>query len=315
MGRIFCTVITRSHLAWALALLDSLRQYDAQLPFAILVTDDDGTVRGKAGALEGVEVLGLADLAYAPLGRGIAERYAHQSDELRWSMKGVLMEYLLQRYEKVIYGDCDLHFFSDPAWLWKELDTSGILLSPHWRSSRAEVDRGNFDLLFVEGLYNGGFVAASRNGIPALHRWASNCLSVCVKDGTRGHYVDQTHLNLLPVYFEGVHVLKHRGCNVANWNTVECARSYAPSGEVLIDGRWPVVFIHFTRSMIDGIISGEDGTLLPHVTTLRDRLLANGYGQDIIEASQVRIAARTAPSKATIRMRLGSLVRAVRGKN
>lgn len=315
MERIFCTIITRSHMAWALALLDSLRQYDAQLPFAILVTDDDGSVRAKAGAISGVEVLSLTDLAYMPLGLGIAERYAQQSDELRWSMKGVLMEHLLQRYQKVIYGDCDLHFFHDPAWLWKGLETSNMLLTPHWRSSSADVDRGNFDLLFVEGLYNAGFVGASRGALNALRLWAANCLAVCVKDGARGQFVDQTHLNILPIYFEGIQVLKHRGCNVANWNTVECARSIDAQGQVLIAGQWPVVFIHFTRSMIDGIISGEDGTLLPHVTTLRDRLLQNGYAQDIIEASQARIAARTAPPKNTLRTRIGAVVRAVRGKH
>lgn len=315
MERVFCTIITRSHMAWALALFDSLRQYDPDMPFAILVTDEDGSTRAKVAAVKGVELITLHDLAYMPLGRGIAERYARQSDELRWSMKGVLMEHLLQRYQKVIYGDCDLHFFHDPAWLWKELEGSTMLLTPHWRSSQADVDRGNFDLLFVEGLYNAGFVAASRGAMGALRLWASNCLSVCEKDGARGQFVDQTHLNILPIYFDDIQVLKHRGCNVANWNMVECARSIGEHGQVLIAGRWPVVFIHFTRSMIDGIVSGEDGALLPHVTTLRDRLLQNGYALDIIESSRARITARTAPAKNTLRMRIGAVVRSVRGKN
>ena len=82
------------------------------------------------------------------------------------------------RYNKVIYGDCDLHFFTDPAWLWKELDTAHVLLSPHWRSSVATIDRPNFDLLYVGGLYNGGFVAASKAGVPALVAWGENCAQV-----------------------------------------------------------------------------------------------------------------------------------------
>jgi hypothetical protein len=44
------------------------------------------------------------------------------------------------------------------------------------------------------------------------------------KDPSHGQFVDQTHLNLLPIYFDHVKILKHRGCNVANWKQVECRR-------------------------------------------------------------------------------------------
>jgi hypothetical protein len=39
--RCFCTIITQSHVGWALALATSLRQWDADLPFVILITDVD----------------------------------------------------------------------------------------------------------------------------------------------------------------------------------------------------------------------------------------------------------------------------------
>lgn len=315
MEKVFCTIITRSHLGWALALATSLRQWDADLPFAILITDVDALEPDALNGMQGIEVIFLKEVLNVPVGKQLAAKYAQESDVLRWSMKPVLMEYLHQRYEKVIYGDCDLHFFSDPAFLWTDLDDADMLLSPHWRSGKAAVDRDNFDMLFVEGLYNGGFVAAHRRAVEPLRRWAENCLEVCVKDTSKGQYVDQTHLNILPVYFEGVVPLKHRGCNVANWNMIECARTAAVDGTVLINGRFPIVFIHFTRSMIDGIVSGKDPLLLPHVTILRDRLMAAGFPTDIIAASLARLEAKRLAATPTLGRRIGSaLERIAKGK-
>lgn len=294
-------------------MCDSLRQWDEGLPFVILVSDVGDPAELDLGGRRGIELLKLDDMRHTALGDDIATKYARQSDELRWSMKPVLMMHLLQRYAKVIYGDCDLHFFSDPRWLWGELDAAAVLLSPHWRSAVATVDRPNFDLLYVGGLYNGGFVAASRSGVAALDAWGANCLEVCIKDFTQGQYVDQTHLNLLPVYFDGVEVLKHRGCNVANWNMVECRRVPGPDGTVSINGEFPIVFIHFTRSMIDGIVSGADGLLLPHLITLRDRLLKAGFPKDVIADSERRLAEENKGPDISVRARLGRVMKRVAG--
>lgn len=313
MENCFCTIITRSHLGWALALCDSLRQWEPELPFVILVTDVQDTSALDAGGRHGVEFKVLQNMERSELGAAISVKYAAQSDELRWSLKPVLMLDLLQRFNKVMYGDCDLHFFSDPAWLWSELDHATVLLSPHWRSATATVDRPNFDLLYVGGLYNGGFVAASRGGEAPLHAWGANCLEVCIKDFTQGQYVDQTHLNLLPVYFDRVQVLKHRGCNVANWNMVECVRTPTADGSVTINGIFPIVFIHFTRSMIDGIVAGTDGHLLPHLTMLRDRLLNAGFSKDVIAESESRLAEKNKEPDTSVRGRLGRAVKRVTG--
>ncbi|MBK6551051.1 MAG: hypothetical protein IPL64_09265 [Flavobacteriales bacterium] len=309
--RCFCTIITRSHVGWALALATSLRQWDTDLPFVILITDVDAWVPDALKGMQGIEVVHMKDVAPVSVGAQLAAKYAQESDVLRWTMKPVLMSYLHQRYEKVMYGDCDLHFFADPVFLWEQLDEADMLLSPHWRSGKASVDRDNFDMLFTEGLYNGGFVAAHRNATEPLRRWAENCLEVCVKDTTKGQYVDQTHLNILPVYYDRVYPLKHRGCNVANWNMVECVRSGGPNGEVLINGSFPIVFIHFTRSMIDGIVSGMDPLLMPHLEILRDRLLAGGFGTDIIAASHERLRVEREAANPGWGRRIGSAVKRI----
>jgi hypothetical protein len=292
MEKAFCTIITRSHLPWALAMASSLRDVEPDLPVYVLVTDTIATAFDGTGAVNDVHLLFLSDVAQDELAQRVITTYGSDSNALRWCMKPVLMEHLLRRYGKVVYGDCDLFFFGPLDMIWQGLDTWSVLLTPHWRSARVGVDRPNFDLLYVGGLYNAGFVAAQRAGLPALRSWAENCLGLCVKDFTIGQCDDQAHLNLLPVYFEDVGIVRHRGCNVANWNMVECKRTRGPHGAVLINGVDPVVFIHFTRSTIDGIVRGDDPLLMPHVEQLRDRLLHHGHGVDIVAQAQERIVAR-----------------------
>ena len=52
-------------------------------------------------------------------------------------------------------------------------------------------------------------------------------------------------MNLAPVFFDGVHVLHHPGCNVAYWNLHE--RSLTVTGESYrVNEVAPLVFFHFS---------------------------------------------------------------------
>jgi hypothetical protein len=177
------------------------------------------------------------------------------------------------------------------------LDKAAIVLTPHWRTSVASLDRINYDLLQNEGLYNAGFVASSRAGRGALQLWAENCFTICIKDACKGQYVDQTHLNLLPIYFDGIHILKHRGCNVANWNIGECRRSPQSDGTVLIQDTYPIVFIHFTKSMITGVLKGQDPHLLPHLEKFNATLLKFDPALDLITITRARLERERAEHK------------------
>ncbi len=196
-------------------------------------------------------------------------------------MKPVLINYLLKEklFEKVIYADCDIHFFDDYQFLLDELDVNNVLITPHWRSSDPHIDNTNFSILYTSGIYNGGFIGVNKYGTDVMDWWAKACEFVCIKDESKGMFVDQVHLNLLPVYFDKISILKHRGCNVANWNMVECGRSLAMDKKtVMIAAQYPVVFIHFTKSTIDGILGGADGLLLPHLQQYYASI--NAYSSD-----------------------------------
>jgi lipopolysaccharide biosynthesis glycosyltransferase len=273
----FATIITANYLPYALALNDSLIEFDTDVKLKILISDK--VVAPHLDIPENVKVQFYTDLCDEGLGYDIKEKYhTEYHDAFRWSMKPVYMNYLLDTFEKVIYVDCDIQFFGPFQFLFEILDQSDIMLSPHFRSSNSIIDPTNFIIQFNSGIYNGGFIGANKKGIEALSWWGKTCLNICEVNPCKGQFVDQSHLNLLPVFFNNIHVLKHRGCNVANWNQVECVRTSTKTNEVLINNEWPIIFIHFTGSTIKGILRGDDVMLEPFLNIYDERLSRFGLG-------------------------------------
>lgn len=265
MTKVFCTIITKSHFGYAEALATSLEVYSDDFLLYALVVDADLRDKSRSGLV----VLSLPEVE-SELSVLLARRYLDfgQHDEFRWSMKSVLLLHLLAKAkakaDKVIFVDPDIAFFNDPRFLFDFLDSSNVLLTPHWRCNDPSKDPVNFRLLMTEGYFNAGFVAVCSGAEEALEWWARICLGRCERAQSEGLFVDQSYLNLLPVYFDKVRIIRHRGCNVANWN-LKMNRREMVDGEVLINGKDPVVFIHFTNSTIRGILCGEDGYLRPHL--------------------------------------------------
>lgn len=210
--------------------------------------------------IDEISYIFIDDICKIGIGNTIYKNYyTNKKGAFRWSMKPVLMNYIIDRFEskKIICVDSDIRFFQSTKFLFDLLDDNHIILSPHFRSSNPVTNYKNFILQYNAGIFNGGFVAASHLGKDAINWWATACSHVCEFNPGKGQFYDQVHLNLIPIYFNNVHILKHRGCNVANWNLLECPRILIKD-RVLINNIYPVVFIHFTKSTILGILRGED---------------------------------------------------------
>ena len=277
----FCTIITADYLPYAKTLLHSLRQVHKEVFLHVLIGDNN-----VAGAQEpGLQLYAEeAILKHSDDARNLKQKYADANiDAYRWSLKPVFLKYLMTEGSatNIIYTDCDIFFFNSFEFLFQKLETSKVLLTPHWRSSNPFTDAKNFKLLYTNGLYNAGFLGANKTSIEVLDWWAKACYFICEKNPQIGQFVDQTHLNLMPIYFEGVEVIKHRGCNVANWNQAECKRVLKNGHEVLINGLDEVVFIHFTGSTVRGILNNQDGLLRPYLDVYADTL--KQFGIDIRE--------------------------------
>lgn len=272
-------------MAYALALRESVFAFMDDVDFYIFLSEEDDKVKKEVEALYSkTKVLTPIDFKANKEAEALKQKYAYQyTDAYRWSMKPVLMGYLLEKgYRACMYTDCDIHFYSSPDFLYKLLETHSILLSPHNRSLYGETDPQNFVKNFTEGVYNGGFVAANSNGIPALNWWLSACLYRCEKNTADGYYVDQKYLDMMASRFENVYAIKHLGCNLAEWNRTDCRRTLIKE-DVLINETWPVVFIHFTSGYQMDILFGNDRLLKPHFELYAKRVKKFNPHFDLLE--------------------------------
>lgn len=185
-------------------------------------------------------------------------------DHFRWSLKPVLVSYLLETgFEKVLFVDCDIFFFNHYQFLFEALEQSSVLLTPHWYSTNPAKDEIGFTQLLTDGFFNAGFIGSNRKGLPALQWWANAChykMSECKAERV---YVDQRYLDLLPLLFEGVEIIHHKGCNLGGGNYEECKRVLVQD-TLLINGKDPVIFIHFYAPLVKQILKGHDPLLVPY---------------------------------------------------
>jgi hypothetical protein len=260
----FCTIITADFFPKALALYKSVKKFNAGLPLYVLIADNN-TISSSYLVPEKMKVIPIDSLSNYSFVSDLHKKYAHHDmDVFRWALKPVFLSYLLENgFEKAIYADCDMFFVNDYAFLFSELDCSSVLLTPHWKTSNPLVDKNSFYSLFANGIFSAGFIGISKKGLPALQWWAGACHFSMGYHPETGIHDDQKYLDILPVKFETAKILRHQGCNVGSWNYEECERK-SVNGKVLINGEFPVIFIHFDGVLIQEILRGHDKLLLPY---------------------------------------------------
>lgn len=229
---VFCTISTFHHLYKAYALADSLAVFDCKL-IVLLV---DGAVE-KTLKHQNISFLGLKDLTVDG-SSSIIDKYARNQDKLRWALKPVLLLELLKTHDKIVYVDNDIFFFNSPQFLFDELGDFSILLTPHFYPASPKKNQTWLEANFRIGLYNAGFIAVNINAIDALEWWRDCCLYEIKKSYWRGLFDDQKYLDLFPILFNGVKILKNRGCNLAGWND-----------EVSLE-KDQLIFVHFNTFTI-----------------------------------------------------------------
>ena len=264
----FATIITTDHVDKALVLLDSLKTFgDATLH--ALIVDYKPRTATQLGTIEDFKAYDLQELlenvGEGVIARIIANKYANQIDELRWALKSPFISVLRKTNPTICYVDCDLCFYNDYQFLIDKLSTTSILLTPHWR----EINPITIDFLynFKHGIYNAGFIGFGNNCEKMLEWWAEMCAIECTKSDRAFTYTDQRYLDLVPIYFENVEVLRHYGCNIAAWNSAYLQRE-RKNEQTEIRGM-PIVFIHFSPITILNIENGRDNNLYDYYNHYR----------------------------------------------
>jgi hypothetical protein len=299
----FCTIITESHLPYAKVLASSLLQNGKRRNLQVLIIDGPRT--NQKNDIDGITFYSISQLAQTSVFEDIYLKYAYTNTEhFRWALKPVFISYLLANgFDKVIYTDADMFFTNNYEFLFEELEFHTILLSPHWRNISPAADKENFYALFKDGQFNAGFIGCNSKGTNVMSWWAEVCHFEMDKRIENGLYDDQRFLDALPVYFEGVKILEHKGCNIACWNISECRRTYV-NQKLLINEKYPVIFIHFTEQTIANIISGADPLLKNYLDNYLYSLTENGLNN-----IQIHYASKYSSFNFLVRLKKKTLLR------
>jgi hypothetical protein len=149
--------------------------------------------------------------------------------------------------DKVIYFDPDIMVFQPLTDLETKLDANDIVLTPHFTTPIEDSLQPTEKHVFNTGVFNLGFLAVKRspNTIAMLRWWENKLRTECILDLTRGYFVDQLWMNLVPTFFDKVLIDKYPGYNMAHWNLHERSLVQTPEGYT-VNGV-PLVFYHFSH--------------------------------------------------------------------
>lgn len=236
MKAAFCTISTKSHLFKSKALLNSISSY-SEVRLFCLITDGNENIEEQENIhFDNLEVL-QSNIA-------VKIKNKYKGDSLRWALKPIYLKHLLmQGFDEVIYCDNDIYFYNSPNFIFDDLTKHSFILTPHFYKANPFKEQNWLEANFRVGLYNAGFIGVNSKGTDILDWWANCCLYNIKKSYWRGLYDDQKYLDLIPILFKNVKILKHRGCNVAGWNQEETTVEKQKNA-MKINGD-PLVFIHF----------------------------------------------------------------------
>jgi hypothetical protein len=245
------TSIAANYIPKALVLAESVKRHRPEIHFSILLAE-------RKGHFEVPESLAVDEWFLAPdLGIPDFEAWAftHTIVELCTAIKGPYLDQLLARpdCEGVLYFDPDMVVLAPLDGLLAEFDRGSVLLTPHLtapESSLAAV-RDNELAALRHGIFNLGFlgVRADAPGRTFAAWWRQRLLDLCYDEPELGLFTDQRWVDLAPIFFERVSVLRNPGYNVATWNLSRRSVEGSLRDGLLADGQ-PVVFYH---------LSGFDG--------------------------------------------------------
>lgn len=280
-----CTIIAKNYLAFARTLCDSFLELHPDGTCYVLIIDDiDGYVDSDN---ESFELIKLADLNIA----GQMEMcFNYNIIELSTAVKPYLLQHLLdsKALDKILYLDPDIMVVNGLEDLYKELDSSDFIITPHIDTDYPDDNLFPNDAhIMKHGVFNLGFIGVKKceNTLKFLTWWQHKLYNKCVIESNSGYFVDQKFIDLAITLFKGYSIIYNTGYNVAYWNL--------HSRKVIFEGNtWrcnndKLYFFHFSNYKPDKplLISREQTRhnfeSLPDVKKLydiyRNRLENNRY--------------------------------------
>lgn len=279
------TICSNNYLAQAIVLGNTLKKHNPSYRFVIGLVDkklnsfDYSSVPHEIIEVENIGVPWFDEMVM---------RY--NIVELNTAFKPFYFSYFFQTTDaaSVIYLDPDIEVFSQFTVLENELETNNIVVTPHFMTPLND-DKWQAEEDFLNaGIYNLGFIAIRNNNVgkEMVGWWSERLRNKAFINYSKGMFTDQIWINFVPLFFEGVKILTHKGHNVAYWNLHERVIS-SVGGRYMINNDTPLVFYHYAsfRPLNPGMISSGQRRftfesrpdILPLFTNYCEVLFANNY--------------------------------------
>ena len=275
-----CTVVTPDHLARARVLARSLREHHPGARLTVLVVGD------PPATTEPFEVLSLDALDCPPLDAMIA---AHEPFPLTCALKPWLLLHLLEQSPAVLYLDSDIRVYGplDGAVAGHGVVLTRHLLGPLPRDGRHPSEG---DILQA-GVYNSGFLGASRDATGFLRWWAERLVEECTIDPARGLFVDQRWVELAPGLVPDAAVLRDPGVNAGFWDVPNRPLTGGPGGYSVAGV--PLRCFHFSGFDPDrpDVLSSHQNRVDLRDHPVLERLVAD-YARELHDAGHAAMAAQ-----------------------
>lgn len=238
------TIVSNNYLHFARSLMQSVAQHHPDAHRYCVIVDTDLSYASELK--EEFKTIAMSQLNL-PLGEGFTFQYTIL--ELNTAVKPWALEHLLDAgYDEVLYIDPDIYLYS-PLTEISDLLSSGasVVLTPHLLAPMTDNKNPTELLIRNAGTYNLGFCAISNQAITRdfLHWWQAKLERDCVVDASRGIFVDQSWMDLVPTLFDHVKILRHHGYNVAYWNLAQRDITENTDGRMLVNGE-RLAFFHFS---------------------------------------------------------------------
>ncbi len=236
------TIVSSNYLAHARVLCRSIRRVHPGISLFVALVD-----RAELAPLqldEPFELITLDQLNISDL-EGFLAQYSVL--EANTAVKPFVLQRLLGRgYGRVVYLDPDIWVKAPLDAVWKALESSSLVLTPHMRDPFHDAQHPQDLDILRSGTFNLGFIGVAEGKATdrLLEWWAERMEHDCVVDLENGLFVDQKWMDLAVGFISNVTILRDATYNVAYWNLHERTLAGAVGGH-RVDGA-PLVFFHFS---------------------------------------------------------------------
>lgn len=217
---IAATIASKRFLALARVTAASFRQHHPEIPFCLLLTDEEqGHFHPES---EPFRTLALDQLQIDEPRRF---RFQYTELELSYACTPFLIDHLLNEgHDGVVFLKQETLVLGSLAPEFDKLERHSVLLTPHFLEppTGPRALEGEINVLRA-GVFNGGFVAFSKQqeSRNVLAWWQRKTRRGCFRAVDEGVHFEQRWLDFVPSLAPACHILRDPGMNVGHWNVAE----------------------------------------------------------------------------------------------